>query len=160
MPRRLARSSRPSSRSAPRGWLFPVWDRVGRVDMTALRAAIRTVTEAIGILRAARIQVAICLIPSKKRMMRQSLPANVTVIPEAAQRYSLTIAETTRAGAVSPDLDAVFRAQLQREPGRNLYFKTDTHWTPMGAELAWCGDGAADARADAVAARFVRNAPG
>ncbi|UPY36974.1 hypothetical protein [Sediminicoccus sp. KRV36] len=118
------------------GWLFPVWDRVSRVDMAALRASIRTVTEAITVLRNARIEVAICLIPSKKRLMRQFLPAGTQILPEAAQRYSLTIAEAARAGAVAPDLDATFRAQLQREPGRNLFFKTDTHWTPMGAELA------------------------
>ncbi|MEI6159371.1 MAG: hypothetical protein WCP77_06020, partial [Roseococcus sp.] len=107
------------------GWLFPVWDRVGRVDMVALRASIQTVTQAIGVLRAAQIQVAICLIPSKKRLMRQFLPPGTQIVPEAAQRYSLTIAEAARAGAVAPDLDAVFRAQLQREPGRNLFFRTD-----------------------------------
>jgi alginate O-acetyltransferase complex protein AlgJ len=118
------------------GWLFPVWDRVTRVDMVSLRAALQTIVEAIGILRAARIQTVICLIPSKKRLMRQFLPPSVQVSPEAAQRYSLTVAEATRAGALVPDLDALFRGHLQREPGRNLFFKADTHWTPFGAELA------------------------
>ena len=118
------------------GWLFPVWDRLARVDMTALRNALQTVGETIGILRAARIQVAICLIPSRKRLMRQFLPAGSQVSPEAAQRYSLSVTELTRAGALVPDLDALFRAQMQRDPSHPLFFKTDTHWTPMGAELA------------------------
>lgn len=118
------------------GWLFPVWDRVTRVDLAVLRTSLQTMVEAITIMRNARIQVALCLIPSKKRLMRQYLPAGMQVAPEAAQRYSLTIAEATRAGAVAPDLDAVFRAQLQRDPNRNLFFKADTHWTPVGAELA------------------------
>lgn len=118
------------------GWLFPIWDRVNRVDMTALRNALQTVGEAIGILRTGRIQVAICLIPSRKRLMRQYLPAGTQVSPEAAQRYSLTVTELTRAGALVPDLDATFRAQIQRDPNHPLFFKTDTHWTPMGAELA------------------------
>jgi alginate O-acetyltransferase complex protein AlgJ len=118
------------------GWLFPVWDRVARIDMQALRSALQTVGEAIGILRAARIQVAICLIPSRKRLMRQFLPAGTQVSPEAVQRYSLTVAEATRAGALVPDLDAAFRAQMQRDPAHPMFFKTDTHWTPMGAELA------------------------
>lgn len=118
------------------GWLFPVWDRLVRVDMVALRTALQTVAETITILRAARIQVAICLIPSRKRLMRQFLPAGSQVSPEAAQRYSLTVAECARAGAIVPDLDAVFRAQMQRDPAHLLFFRTDTHWTPMGAELA------------------------
>ena len=118
------------------GWLFPVWDRIGRVDLPALRAALQSVTEAIGVLRAARIQVVICLIPSRKRLMRQFLPAGAQVSPEAAQRYSLTLAECTRAGALVPDLDALFRTQLQQPNTYPLFFKTDTHWTPIGAELA------------------------
>ena len=118
------------------GWLFPVWDRVSRVDMAALRGALQTVTEAIGLLRRGRIQVVLCLIPSRKRLMRQFLPAGAQVSPEAAQRYSLTVAEGTRAGALVPDLDALFRAQIQRDPAHPLFFKTDTHWTPMAAELA------------------------
>lgn len=135
--------SRPAAAQQPtlvevgtNGWLFPVWDRINRVDLVAIRASLQTVTEAITILRAARIQVVICLIPSKKRLMRQFLPAGATVSPEAAQRYSLTVAETVRAGALVPDLDALFRTHIEREPGRLLFFKTDTHWTPFGAELA------------------------
>ena len=118
------------------GWLFPVWDRLARVDMAALRATLQTMTEAIGVLRAARIQVVICLIPSRKRLMRQYLPAGAQVSAEAAQRYSLTLAECTRAGALVPDLDALFRAQLQQPNAHPIFFKTDTHWTPIGAELA------------------------
>lgn len=118
------------------GWLFPIWDRLARIDMVSLRSALQTVTEAIGILRAGRIQVAICLIPSRNRLMRQFLPAGSQISPDAAQRYSLTLAEGRRAGAVVPDLDALFRAQMQRDPTHPLFFRTDTHWTPMGAELA------------------------
>ncbi len=118
------------------GWLFPVWDRLARVDMAALRAALQTMTETIGVLRSAQIQVVICLIPSRKRLMRQYLPAGSQVSPEASQRYSLTQAECARAGALVPDLDALFRAQLQQPNAHPIFFKTDTHWTPIGAELA------------------------
>jgi alginate O-acetyltransferase complex protein AlgJ len=52
------------------------------------------------------------------------------------QRFTLMVAECIRAGAVVPDLDALFRAQMQRDPAHPLFFKTDTHWTPMGAEVA------------------------
>jgi len=118
------------------GWLFPVWDNVARVDLVTLRNSLQTLTEAINMMRAARIQVAICLIPSKKRMMRQFLPSGAAVAPQAAQRYSLTLSEAQRSGALVPDLEALFRERMQRDPSRNLFFKTDTHWTPLGAELA------------------------
>ena len=118
------------------GWLFPTWDRTQRVDLATVRSTLQSVTEAIGILRTARIQMVLCLIPSKKRIMRQFLPAGTEVSADAAQRYSLAVQEATRAGALVPDLDALFRAQLQREPARNLFFRTDTHWTPYGAEVA------------------------
>lgn len=118
------------------GWIFPVWDRLGRIDMPALRASLQTMGEAVGILRAARMQVAICLIPSRKRLMREFLPAGAPVSPEASQRYSLTMSEGTRAGALVPDLDATLRAQMQRDPANPVFFKTDTHWTPFGAEIA------------------------
>ncbi len=118
------------------GWLFPLWDRLNRVDLASVRSALQMVVETIGILRAGRIQVAILVIPSRKRMMRQYLPAGSQVAPEAAQRFTLTVTETARAGAVVPDLDALFRAQMQRDPAHPLFFKTDTHWTPMGAEVA------------------------
>jgi len=118
------------------GWLFPVWDRVARVDLATLRISLQPIVEAIGVLRAARIQVAICLIPSKKRLMRQFLPAGAAVSPDAAQRYSLTLSESQRAGALVPDLDVLFRERIQRDPSRPLFFQTDTHWTPIGAEVA------------------------
>lgn len=120
----------------PQGWLFPTWDRVHRVDLVTLRSTLQSVSEAINILRGGRIQVVICLIPSKKRIMQQFLPSGTRVAPEAAQRYSLTVQESARAGALVPDLEALFRAQLQRDPGRSLFFRTDTHWTPYGAEIA------------------------
>ena len=118
------------------GWLFPTWDRIHRVDLAAVRSTLQSVTAAIEVLRAARIQVVICLIPSKKRIMSQFLPPGTTVAPEAAQRYSLTVQEATRVGALVPDLEALFRAQIQRDPARHLFFKSDTHWTPFGSEVA------------------------
>lgn len=137
MPIGAARAQQPTLvEIGSEGWLFPVWDRIQRIDTPALRQVLQTMSESISVLRAAQIQVAICLIPSRKRLMRQYLPAGTTVAADAAQRYSLTIAESIRAGALAPDLDALFRNQMQRSPAHPLFFKTDTHWTPIGAELA------------------------
>lgn len=118
------------------GWLFPLWDRVERVDTTTLRQVVQVIAEATGVLRQARIDVAFCIIPSKARLYRQYLPDSVKPSAEASQRYTVPAGELRRAGAVVPDIDARFREVLQREPNRPLYFRSDTHWTPLGAEIA------------------------
>lgn len=118
------------------GWLFPVWDRVDTLDQGQLRDTIQVVTGAINALRAGRMDAVICLIPSRKRLMRQFLPAGQRVAAEAERRYSQPLGEMRRAGALVPDLDAHFRGVMQREPNRQLFWKTDTHWTPVGAEIA------------------------
>lgn len=118
------------------GWLFPVWDRVYRVDLSPLRSNIQTLLDAAGVLRDAQIQTVICLIPSRKRLMRRFLPAGAQVSPDAAQRYSLPLSELGRGGVLTPDLNSVFQQHGGREPAAGLFFRTDTHWTPLGAEIA------------------------
>ena len=115
------------------GWLFAVWDKVSEDEPNQVKQAAAVVTRAIGILRAARIEVTVIVIPSKARTYRQFLPDNMHVAPAADRRYANYLADLRQAGALSPDLDTVFRA---RAAGTQLFFKSDTHWTPMGAELA------------------------
>lgn len=117
------------------GWLFPVWDKVDGVDQAALRDTVQVLSNAVTALRAGRMDVVICLIPSRKRLMRQFLPAGARYSAEVERRYAFPVAEMRRAGALVPDLDAHFRSVMQREPQRQLFWKTDTHWTPVGAEV-------------------------
>lgn len=138
----MAAAPRPSSAQAglvqvgTQGWLFPVWDKVDGLDQNAMRETVQTITAAITALRAGRMDVVICFIPSRKRLMRQYLPANVRYSAEVDRRYAFPLAEMRRAGALVPDLDAHFRNVMQREPQRALFWKTDTHWTPVGSEVA------------------------
>lgn len=118
------------------GWLFPVWDKVDLLDQTSLRETVQTITSAVTALRAGRMDVVVCLIPSRKRLMRQYLPAGTRFLPDIERRYAYPMAEMRRAGALVPDLDAHLRNVMQREPNRQLFWKTDTHWTPVGAEVA------------------------
>jgi len=115
------------------GWLFPVWDRLTEEEGTQVRPAVQVISRAIGVLKAARIEVAVILIPSKARTYRQFLPDNMRVSAGVDRRYAAVQAELRQAGALAPDLDTPFRA---RAASTQLFFKSDTHWTPMGAELA------------------------
>lgn len=117
------------------GWIFPVWDKIDGLDNNALRDTVQVLANAVTALRGGRMDVVICLIPSRKRLMRQFMPAGSRYSADVERRYSVPLAELRRAGALVPDLDAHFRNVMAREPQRQLFWKTDTHWTPVGAEV-------------------------
>ncbi|WP_027285289.1 alginate O-acetyltransferase AlgX-related protein [Rubritepida flocculans] len=118
------------------GWLFPLWDRLDRLDMGALRQVLQMQAEAIGILKRGGIETVILLLPSKGRVYRRFLPEGMRVSAEVDRRYGTVAAELGRAGALVPDLDTAFREAASSDPHWPLFFRTDTHWTPVGAELA------------------------
>lgn len=131
-----AQGSGPLVKIGREGWLFPVWDRPDRLDVTALRQVLQMLAEAMRILKQARIEPVICLQPSKMRVYRRFLPEGMRISAEVDSRYGRAMGEMRSAGALVPDLDSVFRAAAARDPHWPLYFKSDTHWTPVGAELA------------------------
>ncbi|MCX8134010.1 MAG: hypothetical protein N3D18_08610 [Roseococcus sp.] len=118
------------------GWLFPLWERFDRLDAATMRQVLEMLAEAVGILKRAGIEPVILLIPSKGRVYRRYLPEGVRIAPEVDRRYATAVNALGRAGALVPDLDARFREASARDPHWPLFFKTDTHWTPVGAELA------------------------
>jgi alginate O-acetyltransferase complex protein AlgJ len=118
------------------GWLFPLWDAMSRFDQQQLRSTIEVVNEAVGAIRAAGINVAVALFPSKARIYRQYLPDEVRLPADIDRRYQAALAGLRRPGVLVPDLDTPFRAARSAQPARQLYFKADTHWMPAGAEIA------------------------
>jgi alginate O-acetyltransferase complex protein AlgJ len=117
------------------GWIFPVWDKIDGLDNGALRDTVQVIANAVTALRAGRMDVVIMLVPSRKRLMRQFMPQGSRYSAEVERRYTLPMAEFRRAGALVPDLDTYLRNIIAREPNRQIFWKTDTHWTPVGAEV-------------------------
>lgn len=118
------------------GWLFPSWDRMDRVDQALTRQVQQFLAEVVGVLKQARIEVVICLIPSKGRVYRRFLPANIRVSADVDARYAGVAAGLRRAGALVPDLDSALRNAAATDPHWPVFFRADTHWTPVGAEIA------------------------
>jgi alginate O-acetyltransferase complex protein AlgJ len=116
-----------------KGWLFPIWDVMARVEPAQLRAVTQVYAEAMTAMRGAGIAVIFGLVPSKSRTYRQYLPDGTRLNADIDKRYPQVVADLARTGATLPDLDAAFQAARASQP---LYFRTDTHWTPIGAELA------------------------
>jgi len=118
------------------GWLF---QSAAEPPGTYIRAADQgvcdIVSEAAGLIRAAGIEPVLMLIPSKNRVYRAQTgsPRNP---PEFQNRHAFLQGELRRNGVLAPDVNAMFTRSVAARPGENLYFRTDTHWTPRGAELA------------------------
>lgn len=117
------------------GWIFPVWDKIDGLNNAALRDTVQVITNAVTALRAGRMDVVVMLVPSRKRLMRQFMPTGSRYVAEMERRYAFPMAEFRRAGALVPDLDSYLRNIIAREPNRQIFWKTDTHWTPVGAEV-------------------------
>jgi len=116
------------------GWLFPLWDKVGPLNTPEVRQTTQIMGQAIGILRSAGIATTVALIPSKSRTYRQFLPDGMRVAPDTDRRYAAAIADYRAAGAITPDIDTPFRTRASGPDP--IFFKSDTHWMPVGAEIA------------------------
>ena len=92
--------------------------------------------EAAATLKAAGIEVLQAVVPGKARLYRQFLPDDTKLPADIDKRYPAILADLRKSGALVPDLDAVFRAVRSGQPSLPVYFATDTHWTPAGAEVA------------------------
>jgi alginate O-acetyltransferase complex protein AlgJ len=117
------------------GWLFPLWDRLTQMDEVAMRQVLAVHAETIGILKRANIELVYCLIPIKARIYRRFLPTGQRLAPAVERRYGAVVAALRTAGALAPDLADPLAAASATDPHWPVFFKSDTHWTPVGAEI-------------------------
>jgi alginate O-acetyltransferase complex protein AlgJ len=123
-------------RAGKDGWLFASWDVPSRaVAQAQLKAIADQVAEAVAAIRSARIEVALALIPNKSRIHVARTPEG-RMTPEVERRYEYLLSELRRGGTLAVDLATPLQRTLAQRPDENLFFRTDTHWTPRGAEVA------------------------
>lgn len=95
-------------------------------DNLALIRGVRDAIEAKG------SKLVLAIIPAKTRLYPEHIgdnqPASLHV-----DLYQQFHAEVAKAGIVAPDLLAPLQAAKQKG---QVFLRTDTHWTPMGAEVA------------------------
>jgi alginate O-acetyltransferase complex protein AlgJ len=118
------------------GWLFAVWDNVGWIDPAILKHVAQTVGSTVAMFRKAGIQTAICLLPSKSRVYADFLPADQRRVPSIERLYEHGLKALTATGAITFDMANFLKACRQTAPDKDLYFKADTHWLPVGAGSA------------------------
>ena len=118
------------------GWLYPIWDEVRRFDANRFATTTKVIIDAVNIMKKAGIQTVISLTPSKSRIYRDFLPKDFQWVPDADKRYQLSLDTLGKAGILVPDQATLFLNARKANPTVQYFFKTDTHWTPAGAEIA------------------------
>jgi alginate O-acetyltransferase complex protein AlgJ len=111
------------------GWLFPVWDDVRHADIQKIRGMARFVSDAVGVIKHANIEMAISITPSKARVYREFLPDDFKFSADTDHRYAVAIEEYRRPGTLVPDLATNFANVRRAQPIEALFLKADTHWT-------------------------------
>lgn len=118
------------------GWLFFPWDNPARVSLTGIPRVTGLLVEAAEMLRTAGIATCLAVVPSKFRIYRDRLAPDQVFDSAAEQRLSVVLAELRKGRSIVPDLGALLLAHRRNHPQDTLFFRADTHWTPLGAALS------------------------
>lgn len=116
-------------------WLFLTDElRVGPTAASELEKNLQRIVEMHHRLQARGVAMTVLLVPDKARVHAEALRAARVGIVE--RRYALALESLRGKGVPVIDLFDDMQTARRREPERDLYYRTDTHWNEAGAELA------------------------
>lgn len=111
------------------GWLFSTEEfQVPHDHDAILKERITLTAKLVKQLEAQGISVVVALLPDKARVMREKVPVKRSEF--LTSRYAKAQQSLVKLGVETPNLLPVFEAA---EGNEELFFKSDTHWTPHGA---------------------------
>jgi alginate O-acetyltransferase complex protein AlgJ len=116
------------------GWLFSS-EELAAVDRSGklLAAAVDRIAVVRDALDARGIALVVALVPTKAMVCAAHLGSRNRLDPALRGRYALILAGLERAGVTASDLFSVLgKASRHTE----VFLRTDTHWSPQGAEAA------------------------
>lgn len=116
--------------------MFFHWDDPATVSIGSVPRIARSFGDAAGLLRNAGIHVEFLIIPSKFRIFRDKLPPGRPFPPSAEQRLRVFLEQLQQNGAAARDISAMLLERRRANPQDQLWFRADTHWTPLAAQLA------------------------
>ena len=118
------------------GFLFLQWDNPAQAAITNVPRVAASFVEAANLLRAAGVETCIAVIPSKFRIYRDMLLPDQPFSAGAEQRLEVSLAELRKGPSLVPDLGALLLNHRRAHPDQQLFFRADTHWTPLAAAIA------------------------
>ena len=116
------------------GWLFPEWESTTVFDKAGIDANIALLQAAQALLAQRQIKLVLVVVPTKAVFYAQRLTADRVISPEVRGRYGYLMQTLAQAGLTAPDFVSALRA-VDQAP-QTAYYRTDYHWTSMGAEAA------------------------
>lgn len=118
------------------GWLFTSEEYQTSADDDAeIQAKLAYIGQVRDELKKDGAQLVVALIPSKARVYADQTIAKVPA--QTAPLYQSFRAELQKAGIPAPDLLTAFKEVKSKDDQfKDLFFRTDTHWTPAGAQVA------------------------
>lgn len=85
------------------------------------------------VLAARGIRLTVVMVPLKIRIYSEFLPDEVKLSPYVQGNYNQMLAVFANAGVNAADLNSAFMNSPERSGETPLYFRLDSHWTPVGA---------------------------
>ncbi|GAA0505365.1 alginate O-acetyltransferase AlgX-related protein [Deinococcus depolymerans] len=129
---RLFGEARDGALIGKEGWLFTSEEyQTSAGDAAEIQGKLAYIQEVRDELKKDGAQLVVALIPAKARVYADQTNAKVPAQTEAL--YQSFHTELEKAGIPAPDLLTAFENGKSRS---DLFFKTDTHWTPTGAQVA------------------------
>jgi alginate O-acetyltransferase complex protein AlgJ len=118
------------------GWLFPIWDSLHYIDQAMIKTVTALVTTTVAILKRAGIETVVMMTPAKARIYQEFLPSDQRMARDVEPRYRIMLDALRQSGAIVPDIAALLTNYRRSQPADLLFFKFDTHWTPLAAAVA------------------------
>ncbi len=115
------------------GWLFSAeeFDPPAALSVP-LESAVQRVAATRDLLAARGIDLVVALVPTKASVERAHL-GRYAIPPVIDARYAAALQAFAGAGVAAPDLRTPMSAAAA---STDMYLRTDTHWTPQGAQQA------------------------
>lgn len=84
-------------------------------------------------LAARGIRLTVAMVPLKIRVYSEFLPDEIKLSPYVQGNYSQMLGVFSSSGVNAADLNSAFMNSPERSGETPLYFRLDSHWTPVGA---------------------------
>jgi len=129
----LFREGRPGVTIGEQGWLFSDEELYpGVEDPQIVETNLNRVVSVTNYLKAKGIPVVLLVVPAKTRVYGEKLGDHAPT-PLMASLYPQFLKRMHSAGVMAPDL--LPELLEARDQGAGIFLRTDTHWTPRGADV-------------------------
>lgn len=141
----LFREGRPGVTIGKQGWLFSDEELYpGVEDVHIVEKNLNRVESVANYLKAQGIPLVVLVVPAKARLYEKKLGGH-SPAPVMTSLYPHFLKRMSSAGVFAPDL--LPELSEARDQGALIFLRTDTHWTPRGADV-FARSAASEIRAD------------